>query len=372
MEPAANTSPLGMSVKDEEVTIQLDEASLQQLHQKIASLEQQLDEEKKLHIKTQNTLDLTRKEWKQVAHELSKQLSDTKPSHIVTDDYLKDLVEELRYDIRCFSEKYFGGLPLQPWPQSPEGRKGSLVLPEQYGQCPVSPALAQSFIWRVLEKRVFGRYQWPADDEVGQGLYKLSKSLRPSKRAVLLWTQCAECTYSCKTVSNPDEEENDSENETLRKFHIWRATTTNMMFHAEDPVEVQKSWRELAESLMEKRINPITSNIISSSGDERYRKLLMEIIEKALILDREISRQVAWIRWSFEDLEYYSETVESAAPINQDCLQVITAPALVKRGKSSGEGFGEQLELLAADSSVVVNLLSLSDVGREGGDSFLI
>ncbi|KAF2967284.1 hypothetical protein GQX73_g6251 [Xylaria multiplex] len=371
-EPVANTSPLGTPVKDKEVTIQSDEASLKQLHEKIASLEQQLDAEKKLHVKTQNTLDLTRKEWKQVAHELSKRLSDTKPSHIVTDDYLKDLVEALRYDIRCFSEKYFEDLSPQPWPQLSGGRKGTLVLPEKYAQCPASPALAQSFIWRVLEKRVFNRYQWPANDEVGQGLYKLSKSLSPSKHAVLLWTHYTECTHSCKAVSNPGEGENISEYETLRKFHIWRATTANMVFHAEDPEEVQKSWGELAESLMEKRINPITSKIISSSEDERYRKLLIEVIEKALIIDREISRQVAWIRWSFEDLEYHPETVESGIPINQDCLQVITAPALIKRGKSSGEGFGEQLELLAADSSVVVNLSPLGDYSRDEGDSFSI
>ncbi|KAI0453064.1 hypothetical protein F5B21DRAFT_526306 [Xylaria acuta] len=343
----------GNAATETEATIQSSEAALQKLQETIMSLEQQLDTEKKLRIKAQNDFKSVMKQWKQVAQELSKQHTDAKPFHTVTDDYLKQLVEELRYDVRCFSESYFEDLsPQQPWPQQPRRADGYLpvrVLPEDYEQCPASPVLAQSFVWRVLKKWVFERYEWPAERSVGIDLYGVSKFLRPG--------------------ISLNETEDLSDYESLKKFHVWRATTANMVFSADAAVSPQDRWRKFEDSLIAEHIDPITLSFVPTSEYGRYYDLLSQIIEKALILDREISRQAAWIRWVFEDLDSHSEIVASGS-INQEGLRVIVAPAMVKRGKSSGEGFEEQIELLRADSCVIQNLLSSNAYRGEGDDSF--
>ncbi|GAW19091.1 hypothetical protein ANO14919_085750 [Xylariales sp. No.14919] len=343
-------SSKGKNTGREEGTVRPGEESSQQLHQKIASLERELDIERQLRMQAQDSLRRTRQQWKQMAQELTKHDTDAKPFHIVTDDYLKQLVEELRYDIRCFSEKYFEDLPPTPWPHFSR-RNGSFPLPERYAQCPASPALAQSFIWRLLERRVFGRYQWPANERVSRGLYTVSKSLRPIRKL--------------------SEADDPSVHEALKKFHTWRAITANMIFlNEENPVEVQSSWKSFAEIFIGKYIDRVMLTFVPRSEHERYSALLWKIIEKTLILDREISRQASWVCWLFEGPENNSETVEAAVPISQECLRIITAPALIKRGKSSGEGYEEQIELLGGDTADVVNLLSLGDKTRDVGIPF--
>ncbi|KAI1362876.1 hypothetical protein F5Y08DRAFT_258000 [Xylaria arbuscula] len=301
------------------------DGTAQRLQQTVTSLEQQLSNEKKLRIKAEVNLKGVMKQWKQVAQELSKQQTDAKPFHVVTDDHLKQLTEELRYDVRCFSETYFEDLPPQPWPQQPLQEDGSLpvrVLPEEYEQCPASPTVAQSFLWRVLVKRVFDRYEWPADRSVGIDLYGISKFLRP-------------------------ETENAADHEALRKFHVWRATTANMVFNTDAAVSPKERWRALGDSLITQYIHPMFSTFIAESENQRYYEFLIKIVEKALILDREISRQTAWVRWVFEDAN---------SPAIQGGLQVVMAPALIKRGKSSGDGFEEEVQLLRVDTCEVQKL----------------
>ncbi len=362
-----------VNAANEEVTIQSSEAALQKLQQTIVSLEQQLDTEKKLRLKAQNDFKSVLKQWKQVAQELSKQYTDAKPFNTVTDDYLKQLAGELRYDVRCFSEAYFEDLRPEPWPQQPprtDGRLRSSILPEQYELCPVSPALAQSFLWRILKKRVFDHYEWPADQSVGVDLHRVSRFLRPSKYGALPCTDSHGLTHVGREVSNVTEIGSPSEYEALRKFHVWRATTANMVFSADSAVDPQDTWIKFKDTLIKEHIDPIALPFVPASEDRRYYDLLGQIIEKALILDREISRQAAWVRWHFEDQDSHSEIMANTASLGQEGARVIVAPAMVKRGKSSGEGFDEQMELLRADTCVVQNLLPSKAHRREGDDSF--
>ncbi|KAJ2992966.1 hypothetical protein NUW58_g1991 [Xylaria curta] len=327
----------------------VDKAALQKLQQTIVSLEQKLETEKKLRIKAQTDFKSVVKQWKQVAQELSKQHTDAKLFHTVTDDYLKQLAEELRYDVRCFSEAYFEDLPPQSRLQSPpppDGRSPLDILPERYEQCPACPALVQSFIWRVLKHRVFERYEWPANKFVGVDLHRVSEFLNPKGSSSLNETE------------GPDYE-------ALRKFHIWRATTSNMVLSADAPVSPQDRWRKFEDQLIRDHIDPVTLPFIPTSEYGRYFDLLSKIIEKALVMDREISRQAAWVRWVFEDPDSPLETVSSTISIDGEASCVIVAPAMIKRGKSSGEGFEEQIQLLQADTCVVQNLFPLRTYRRE-------
>ncbi|KAI0972385.1 hypothetical protein F4678DRAFT_59178 [Xylaria arbuscula] len=335
------------------MSIQSSETNLQKLQQTIVSLEQQLDSEKRQRAKAQSDLKNVVKQWKQVAQELSKQHTEAKPFHTVTDDYLKQLVQELRYDVRCFSESYFEDLSPRPWPQEPartDGRPPVCIWPEGYEKCPASPLIAQSFIWRILKRKVFERYEWPSDRAVGRDLDDLSAFLKP--------------------VTRLNDAEGPSDYDALKKFHVWRATTANMVFSADAPVNPGDRWSVFKDSLIKDYIDPVTSPFVLRPEYGRYYDALGQIIEKALILDREISRQAAWVRWVFENPESQSETASKTALVSQEGLHIITAPALKKRGKSSGEGFEEQIELLPADTCVVQSLLVPETYGGEGDDSF--
>ncbi|KAH8162686.1 hypothetical protein CIB48_g5552 [Xylaria polymorpha] len=350
-ESNTGASAKGSATAEKEAPVQSSEAVLRELQQKITSLEQDLDTEKKSRMKAQNDFKTVVKQWKQVAQELSQQQTDAKSFYTVTDSYLKQLAEEIRYDVRCFSQAYFEDLPPQRWPQQPlreEGRSPACTWPEGYEECPASPALAQSFIWRVLEKKVFGHYKWTADKSIGSHLSRVSTFLRPN--------------------SSLNETEEPSQIDALRRFHVWRATTVNMVFNEDTLVHPRDKWKKFEESLIAEYIDPVVSPFILPSESGRYYDLLIQIIEKALIMDREISRQAAWVRWVFDDLDGHTETAPST---DQEGARVILAPAMIKRGKSSGEAFEEQVELLPADICVVRNLLSLKARRREGEDSLL-
>ncbi|KAI1204682.1 uncharacterized protein F4807DRAFT_446331, partial [Annulohypoxylon truncatum] len=159
-------------------------------------------------------------------------------------------------------------------------------------------------------------------------------------------------------IRSLDETEGPSECEALKKFHTWRATTANMVFKAEDALRVSNAWENFRNIVIENDINPFVLQFVKKAEYARYCGLLKQIIEKALVLDREISRQAAWVRWVFEDQNRRSDTAESDPPIDQERVRVIIAPALLKRGKSSGDKFEEQIELLSAESSVVQKLQS--------------
>lgn len=342
------------------------------------SLEQQLDIEKKLRIKAQTDFKSVMRQWKQMAQELSKQHTDAKPFHTVTDDYLKQLAEELRYDVRCFSEAYFEDLPEQAWPPPPlrgDGRPSSSILPRQYELCPVSPALVQSFIWRVLSRRVFECYRWPADEYAGQDLRGISEFLNPRKSAIPQFRTDSQ-KLKCQTFSEGSRGMNETggpfDYATFQKFHTWRATTANMVFSAEALKSPRDRWVQFEEGLIKDLIDPYTKRFIPRSEYDRYFALLSNIIEKALAMDREISRQAAWVRWVFEDAERPLDTMANTVSPNAEALCVIVAPAMIKRGKSSGEGFNEeQIELLLADTCIVQNLLPSRAPRREGEDSLL-
>ncbi|KAI1733569.1 hypothetical protein F4680DRAFT_441288 [Xylaria scruposa] len=300
------------------------EAFLQELQQENSSLKQQLDAEKELRIKAQTDLKGVRKQWKQLAQEqLSMQQTYSKPFHSVTDDYLNQKARELRYDVRCFAESYFEDLVPQRWPQQPQNLSVRM-LPEAYEQCLACPVLAQSFVWRVLTKMVFDHFEWPISGKARQPLRDISRYLRP-------------------TSSQNDEE-------ALKKFYTWRAMSAEMVFNAEASMNPQDSWKEFEEFLIEKYVDPFIFSLIPKSKYGQYYELLGHIIQKALIMDQEISRQAAWVHWDFEYRDGHAET---AAGIQQEGLLIVAAPAMVKRGKSSGEGFEEEIVLLEADIRLV-------------------
>ncbi|KAH7324240.1 hypothetical protein B0I35DRAFT_423771 [Stachybotrys elegans] len=324
----------------------------------IKGLQEELSSAKGQFTKSQVDLRMARKQWKQAAQELNKQRTSAAAFHAVTDDYLKQQIGELRYDIRCLAERYFGNLPLRPWPtphrQSHDTRQ-AIIMPNEYGQCPASAELAESFLWRVIGKKIFWKYQW-ATRYPGRGLLYLQDHLEPPEQVV-----------------DEDGVQTPLQLDALRKYHMWRATTAQMIFKADNDKEEQEAWTRVANHLIKQYIDPVATELIPVPKEGQFHSLLHEIIVKALKLDRELSQQLAVVRWVFEDarVDAPADASEDAhqdrdAQSSRDGVRVIVAPGVTKRGKSSGEDFGEVIELMPAEVVVVRNLLS-RESRRESG-----
>ncbi|KAK9412834.1 putative PH domain-containing protein [Seiridium unicorne] len=332
------------TVIGKEDTIQISEKLFQESQDMIKNLEDRLVAETKLRTKAQNDLKSVSRQWKQVAHELSKQQTSAKSFHTVTDEYLKQQVGQLNYDIRTLAETYFDDLPPSLWPQaSRQTDSPRPILPRHYDDCPASPTLAKSFVWRVLCKYIFNYFAWPTTTRVGEGLYDLTDHLEPTITA--------------------DEFNDSSKLEALKKYHIWRATTADMVFKTDATMKTQDARRSYIDSVIKKHIDPITLRFIREPQRGQYHDLLHQIVENAVNLDEEISRQPAMVSWVFEapesgpDSEGLDDTCLHYAVSGNQGVPVIIAPALMKRGKSSGEDFHEETQLLAAEICIVQDLL---------------
>jgi hypothetical protein len=95
------------------------------------------------------------------------------------------------------------------------------------------------------------------------------------------------------------------------------------------------------------------------SYDEGYAHQILGILDNALALDREISRQVARVDWVFGSEEMSTmfdsramelEKGETPSTTNKEVLLVV-APAMTKRGKSTGEDFKVENTLLPMEVS---------------------
>ncbi len=89
--------------------------------------------------------------------------------------------------------------------------------------------------------------------------------------------------------------------------------------------------------------------------NEAFEQELFKIINDAIALDREISRQVATVIWVFENGKFDPSSMELEAGENSNAenheVQLIVAPGLKKRGKSTGEDFKVENMLLLMEVS---------------------
>ncbi len=89
--------------------------------------------------------------------------------------------------------------------------------------------------------------------------------------------------------------------------------------------------------------------------DEGFEQELFKIINDAVSLYREISRQVATVIWVFENGKFDPSSMELEAGENPKAgnheVQLIVSPGLKKRGKSTGEDFKVENTLLLMEVS---------------------
>ncbi|KAL4807450.1 hypothetical protein BDV18DRAFT_158668 [Aspergillus unguis] len=273
-------------------------------------------------------LDALRKRWKQTARELDKVRSQSQAFYQVTDNHLVDGATRLRYNVRNFAIQYFDGEAevVRLVVESPRlWDKYVRVLGSDVERllCERRPSVIQAIIWRFLVGQVFDNFRWAG--QTGLALRDMCLTLRP------------EGQYSDSTEATVPEEE--------RKFQIWLANTTAMVL---DASTLENETKEKAETLVDRLCSLIDQ--FTTSRDASYMSELERIVEEAIILDKEICRQVARIEWVYPGPEAAFDPKTMALGTGErsgkNKVQLAICPGMQKRGKSNGDGFAGPATLL--------------------------
>lgn len=151
-----------------------------------------------------------------------------------------------------------------------------------------------------------------------------------------------------------------------RKFQIWNASTTALLVELADknsygPRGSPYAGSKVEDSLVFKETWKIFKQIPASSDTRGLNEGLCQILREAIALDKEINRQVARIEWNFGvtwppmkfDPKSMTATKEQGGPATTDEVRLVIAPRLVKRGKSTGDDFGIENQLMPMEVSLM-------------------
>ncbi|RDW90563.1 uncharacterized protein DSM5745_02338 [Aspergillus mulundensis] len=316
-----------------------------ELNKKVQDLERQLDEQRALTAEFLDERDKAaaqaeenRKLWKQTARELRK-TKQTPSHHQVTDSQLTGLIQQLRYSIRDFAVQYFTGIPRSQLSRDARDAWESCMVPTTPGTTAYhdyirSPSrcasIIQAMLWRLLDRRVFGSFVWAG--KAGEALCDLRYYLK----------------YSSRHDPTPDLE-------LERKYQLWSAEASALILQMCDFAEGSQEYKRIQSTRKEIREEfwSIAAQYLSTRGQapgQDFRRIL----DNAMMLDREIHRQAARVTWEFppEDalLRFNPKFMEAEKgqqrpKIDQQVLLVV-APGVTKRGKSDGQDFGGEEQLL--------------------------
>ncbi|CAI6099255.1 unnamed protein product [Clonostachys chloroleuca] len=313
---------------------------------KVKELEEALEEERAyrgqaeadLEKKNNESADL-RKRWREAAGELDRYLRQNQGYNQLTDQELIQKVSQLRFEIRNFTIQYFedqikdvsinGELLeyLNKYLNLPDG------IYETYLKTPeIRSAALRAFFWGFLKSEVFWQYRW-APAKASDCVFYMSDFIKKS------------LGIEANSKDAPDAN---------RKFHMWRANTSSLLLEAtnQNPKEAASSVQKVCADHAKEMVKFVSP--LSSSKLEAIEKQLVRLINQSLEIDKEISKQVAFITWKFIDkdssLVFDPETMElepgKRKADEKSAIELVLAPGLVKSGKSSGDDFDVELRLL--------------------------
>ncbi|KAJ4253887.1 hypothetical protein NW762_010285 [Fusarium torreyae] len=279
-----------------------------------------------------------RKLWKNTGKELNKFRANGQGFYQVTDEYLIELINHLRFVIRDFSIQFFDGrclrnnqityYSLRNYKDHLEG-SGSDRAFSYYITSPANCyQLVQAFVWRVIVGEVFHKFEWVGRN-YSQHFRGLRDGLRPS------------------FAVDPQTGLSRSDPEAERKFQTWTATTTAMFLENLDLKRVDADMKARITQHVDYMVNTIR-DLIRRDQEKGLREQLFAIISQAFELDKEISRQVGRVIWRFKD----PQQMEKSDPAQKSKqIGLVVAPAVWKRGKSTGEDFDQETRLLEREVS---------------------
>ncbi|KAM7207414.1 hypothetical protein V8F20_002294 [Naviculisporaceae sp. PSN 640] len=307
--------------------------------------------EKELEDKSAKNVEI-QKRCKEAARELNKMRSQQQGFHIVTDDYLVERTNSLRYSIQTFAIQYFEGeapkfqrkrdmpqyfVGLLEWNQD---LKADLSSPKRRADA------IQAIVWSSLVELVFDNFLW-LPKTVGYSVTELCNILRPE------WQRSCDYTGS-----------RDADIE--RKFQAWNASTAAFLADLADDSPQRAGENSFADDKIENRTVfrvawDFFRQIPTSSDTRGLSEGLLQIFRDAIELDKEINKQVARIEWDFGpypprmkfDPQSMTATKVQEQSATTDEVRYVIAPRMIKRGKSTGGDFEIENQLLPMEVSLM-------------------
>ncbi|KAF4436065.1 hypothetical protein FACUT_6756 [Fusarium acutatum] len=285
-------------------------------------------------IKKDQDVTKFRKLWKKAAMEHDKFRASGQGFYQITDEYLVELINHLRLNIRDLSIQYFDGIALK-------GDRFTFYEPDylkhldnttlerdgfmRYLKSSTkSHEVVQAFLWRVIVFEIFEKFEW-LGAETSADFRHLRHGLKPP--------------LLVNTEGGPPVPNHEAE----RKFHSWSSTTISMLLTSIDVEKANNYMKHITGYHVNRIINTV-GDLLRKDRERSFKNQLSAIITEAFALDKEISRQVARVIWKF-NVPQQEEKADHphAAPDKSD---LVMAPAVFKRGKSTGEGFDHETKLL--------------------------
>ncbi|KUJ09098.1 uncharacterized protein LY89DRAFT_724623 [Mollisia scopiformis] len=226
-----------------------------------------------------------RKVWRRAANELDRIRVQKQSFPVITDDYL--IEKETTPGSDCYK-----------W------------LLRRQDSC---SKVAQAVIWRVLVGEIFNQFQWAGN--AAEQMRDMCKVLKPKP-----------------SMSDIDAT---SHYEQHRKFQMWSANTAGLLFETLDlekdagaQSQIDNHNDMLAEELLE------TIGLLMKGEREQFKLSLFEILDIAISLDKELSRQSAQVVWTFKEVPLDPSLMDlderKISSENLD-LELIVQPGLKKR-----------------------------------------
>lgn len=206
------------------------------------------------------------------------------------------------------------------------------------------PAILKAFIWAFLRSEIFDRYLWapPSVDEAARslrlylGTCKPELTGKPRPFQLTVYTEALDAKHTASVAP-----------EAQRRFHIWRAETSGLILDAKNLKDKRKA-EHSHRSAIAKTAQSLAGHLkyITPAKSDKFITSLEKLIDSAFSLDQIFSQQVA--RWSWYFLPSSPCNFDPDMMDMVDCtmqpgperlVYLTLAPALVKRGRSSGDEF---------------------------------
>ncbi|KAI0865569.1 hypothetical protein F4860DRAFT_509458 [Xylaria cubensis] len=302
----------------------------QDRHEK-ASLQKDLQRtQDDLKWATENLQEVQRK-WKKATSQLDQLQSKQAGTYHLADSELIGSVKQLRYNIRNFASQHFEG---KAPPGSTNITTGNLTtymlettendLYLDYLMSPSQgPYVVQSFLWRLLVGEIFEKFCWAP--RLRKAMTAVYETLRPRYED--------EHNRGASITSSAEQ-----------KFQNWKATTSALILESLPEGEASGDMIDDVGEFIEGFITEVLSILqpFTRSRDERILEDLRSIFETAICLDRDLCRQAGSVYWVFLPSQYRvtfnpEEMEMERASRSGQYVKLVTAPALVKRGKTTGK-----------------------------------
>ncbi|KAF5253505.1 hypothetical protein FANTH_1576 [Fusarium anthophilum] len=306
-------------------------AQLQEKTLKLKELQDKCDMMSQDAITKDQDITKFRKLWKKAATEHDKFRASGQGFYQITDEYLVELINHLRLNIRDLSIQYFDGI-------APKGDPLTVYQPHyfnhlnnttkgymRYLKSPTrSHEVVQAFLWRVIFHEIFEKFEWLGAD-TSDDFRHLRYGLKPP------------------LLENPQGGPPLPNHEAERKFHSWSSTTISMLLTSIDAHKANNHMKHRIDYHIKRIINTV-AYLLRKDKERSFENQLSAIITEAFALDKEISRQVARVIWRFSVPQQEENADHPHAALGKPGL--VMAPAVFKRGKSTGEGFDHETKLL--------------------------